>query len=105
VVAATGYAGLSVYSASKSALAGFTRPLARELGPLDITVNSVAPGFIDTDMTLDLNAAQREHIARRSALRRMAEIADVANAVDFLFSDNARNITGTTMTIDAGNTA
>jgi 3-oxoacyl-[acyl-carrier protein] reductase len=105
VVASTGYSGLSVYSATKASMTGFTRSLAREVGPLGITVNAVAPGFIDTEMTHGLNPNQRGQIIRRSALLRMAEIVDVANAVDFLFSDNARNITGTTMTVDAGNTA
>jgi 3-oxoacyl-[acyl-carrier protein] reductase len=105
VVSATGYTGLSVYSATKASLVGFTRSLARELGPLGITVNAVAPGFVDTEMTHDLTAPQRAQIARRSALLRMPEIADIANAVDFLFSDKARNITGTVTTVDAGNTA
>jgi 3-oxoacyl-[acyl-carrier protein] reductase len=105
VVSTTGYAGLSVYSASKASLLGFTRSLARELGPLGITVNAVAPGFVDTEMTHDLDARARAKIAGRSALRRMPEVADVANTVDFLFSDKARNITGTAMTVDAGNTA
>ncbi len=105
VVSATGYSGLSVYSATKAALVGFTRSLAREVGPLGVTVNAVAPGFVDTEMTHDLTAPQRAQIARRSALQRMPQIADIANAVDFLFSDKARNITGTVMTVDAGNTA
>jgi 3-oxoacyl-[acyl-carrier protein] reductase len=105
VVASTGYSGLSVYSATKASLAGFTKSLARELGPLGITVNAVAPGFVDTEMTHDLTPAQRAQIVRRSALQRMAETADVANTVDFLFSDKARNITGTLLTVDAGNTA
>ncbi|WP_428490153.1 SDR family NAD(P)-dependent oxidoreductase [Rhodopila sp.] len=105
VVSTTGYSGLSVYSATKASLTGFTRSLARELGPLGITVNAVAPGFIDTEMTHDLSPAQRAQIARRSALHRMPDIADIAHAVDFLFSDRARNITGTTTTVDAGNTA
>jgi 3-oxoacyl-[acyl-carrier protein] reductase len=105
VTASTGYAGLSVYSATKASMIGFTRSLARELGPLGITVNAVAPGFIDTDMTHGLTAAQREQIARRSALRRMAQVSDVANTVDFLFSERACNITGTVVTVDAGNTA
>jgi 3-oxoacyl-[acyl-carrier protein] reductase len=105
VTAFTGYDGLSVYSATKAAMLGFTRSLARELGPLGITVNAVAPGFIDTEMTNDLTPSDRAKIARRSALRRMAEPGDVAAAVDFLFGDAARNITGTTMTVDAGNTA
>jgi 3-oxoacyl-[acyl-carrier protein] reductase len=105
VVAATGYSGLSVYSATKASMIGFTRALARELGPLGITVNAVAPGFVDTEMTRELTPEVRGQIERRSALKRMPEIADIANAVDFLFSDKARNITGTTTTVDAGNTA
>lgn len=105
VVAATGYHGLSAYSATKAALIGFTRSLAREVGPLGITVNAVAPGFIDTEMTQDLEGAQREQIRRRSALRRLADVDDVAAAVEFLLSDKAKNITGTTLTVDAGNTA
>ncbi len=105
IVGATGYSGLSAYSATKAALNGFTGALARELGPAGITVNAVAPGFIDTDMTHSLTAAERGKIERRSALRRMAEISDVANMVDYLMSEKARNITGTVMTVDAGNTA
>jgi 3-oxoacyl-[acyl-carrier protein] reductase len=104
VVATTGYTGLSAYSASKAALLGFTRSLAREVGPLGITVNAVSPGFIDTEMTHDLTQAERQKIARRSALRRMAEVSDVAHAVEFLLSEKARNITGTVTTVDAGNT-
>lgn len=105
IVASDGFNALSVYSATKAALIGFTRSLARELGPLDITVNAVAPGFISTEMTSELGAGGVEKIVRRSALRRMAEIEDVGSAVAFLFSEGARNITGTVMTIDAGNTA
>lgn len=105
IVSATGYSGLSVYSATKASLIGFTRSLAREVGSLGITVNAVAPGFVDTAMTHELNPAQRAQISRRSALQRLPEIVDVANAVDFLFSEKARNITGTVTTVDAGNTA
>ncbi len=105
IVGLTGYSGLSVYSATKASLLGFTRSLAREVGKLGITVNAVAPGFIATEMTHSLDARQRDQIARRSALGRLAEIDDVANSVDFLMSDKARNITGTVITVDAGNTA
>jgi 3-oxoacyl-[acyl-carrier protein] reductase len=105
IVASTGYAGLSVYSATKASLIGFTRSLAREVGSLDITVNAIAPGFIATDMTQELTTEKREQIARRSALRRLVVASDVAYAVEYLMSDRARNITGTVLTIDAGNTA
>jgi 3-oxoacyl-[acyl-carrier protein] reductase len=105
IVASTGYNGLSVYSATKASLVGFTRSLAREVGTLGITVNAIAPGFIATEMTHDLSDAQREKIARRSALQRMAEPIDVARSVEFLLGDGGRNITGTVITIDAGNTA
>lgn len=105
VVASTGYSGLSVYSATKAALIGFSRSLARELGELGITVNAIAPGFIDTPMTQELSAEQREKIANRSALKRLAEAIDVARSVEFLLSEAGRNITGTVLTVDAGNTA
>jgi 3-oxoacyl-[acyl-carrier protein] reductase len=105
IVASTGYSGLSVYSATKASMIGFTRSLAREVGSLGITVNAVAPGFLDTEMTHELNVKQREQIKRRSAMQRMATVNDVAAAIEFLMSDSAANITGTVMTVDAGNTA
>lgn len=105
ITASTGYSGLSVYSATKASVIGFTKSLAREVGPAGINVNSVAPGFINTDMTESMTDDQRERIKRRSALRRLSEVEDVANAVEFLLSDKARNITGTVLTVDAGNTA
>jgi 3-oxoacyl-[acyl-carrier protein] reductase len=105
IVANTGYSGLSVYSATKASLIGFTRSLAREVGKMNVTVNAVSPGFVDTDMTKGLTEEQREQIVRRSPLKRLAEVADVANAVEFLLSDGAKNITGTVLTVDAGNTA
>jgi 3-oxoacyl-[acyl-carrier protein] reductase len=105
IVASTGYSGLSVYAATKAALTGFTRSLARELGPLGITVNSIAPGFIDTDMTHHMQPADKARIAGRSALKRLAGAEDVAGAVQYLLSDQARNITAITLTVDAGNTA
>ena len=105
IVSKTGYSGLAAYGASKSALIGFTRSLARELGSLGITVNAVAPGFVETDMTQDLDVGQLAQIKRRSALKRLAEAEDIASAVDYLLSDRAKNVTGMTMTIDAGCTA
>lgn len=105
IVASTGYHGLSVYSATKAALIGFTRSLAREVGPLGITVNAVAPGFTDTEMTRELDDGARDKIMRRSALRRLVSADDVAGTVEFLMSDAAQSITGTTLTVDAGNTA
>jgi len=105
IVAATGYSGLSVYSATKASLIGFTHSLAREVGQLGITVNALAPGFIDTEMTQELTVTQREKIARRSALHRMPQPVDVARSVEFLLGEGGRNITGTVITIDAGNTA
>ncbi len=101
----TGYSGLSVYGATKGSLLGFTRALAREVGQLGVTVNAVAPGFMETDMTANMGEARREKIVGRSALKRLVNVEDVANAVSFLMSDAANNITGTVMTVDAGNTA
>jgi 3-oxoacyl-[acyl-carrier protein] reductase len=105
IVASTGYSGLSVYSATKASLIGFTRSLAREVGQLGITVNAVAPGFIATEMTQELDEAQRQQIARRSALKRMPDPIDVARSIEFLLGDGGRNITGTVLTVDAGSTA
>jgi 3-oxoacyl-[acyl-carrier protein] reductase len=105
IVASTGYSGLSVYSATKASLLGFTRSLAREVGRLGVTVNAVAPGFMETEMTASLNDEQRGKIAARSALKRLVDVEDVAGAVSYLMSDAARNVTGTVMTVDAGNTA
>jgi 3-oxoacyl-[acyl-carrier protein] reductase len=105
VAATGGFSGLAAYAATKASILGFTRSLAREVGSLRITVNAVAPGFIDTDMTGGLSGPQRERVVRRSALQRLAEISDVSDVVEFLVSDRARNITGTVLTVDAGGSA
>jgi 3-oxoacyl-[acyl-carrier protein] reductase len=105
IIASTGYSGLSVYGATKASLLGFTRSLAREVGSMNITVNAVAPGFMATDMTAGMKDEQTAKIAARSALKRLVDVEDVAGAVSYLMSDAARNITGTVMTVDAGNTA
>jgi 3-oxoacyl-[acyl-carrier protein] reductase len=105
IIATTGYNGLSVYGATKAAATGFTRSLAREVGKLGITVNAIAPGFMDTELTQSLGEEQRQRIAGRSALRRLAAPDDVARMVEYLLGDGGRNITGTVLTLDAGNTA
>jgi 3-oxoacyl-[acyl-carrier protein] reductase len=105
IIGFTGYSGLSVYGATKASMIGFTRSLAREVGRLGVNVNAVAPGFVETDMTQGLGADERAQVARRSALRRLPEVDDVADAVEFLLGEKARNITGTVLTVDAGNTA
>lgn len=105
IIGQTGYGGLSAYGATKASMLGFTRSLAREVGRIGITVNAVAPGFVETALTSSLGEEDRNRIARRSALGHLAEPDDVANSVEFLMSDKARNITGTVLTVDAGNTA
>jgi 3-oxoacyl-[acyl-carrier protein] reductase len=84
---------------------GFTRSLAREVGRRGVNVNAIAPGFLDTEMTQRMDEDQRNQIARRSALRRLANVQDVADAVEFLLGDRSRSITGTVLTVDAGSTA
>jgi len=105
IIASTGYNGLSVYGATKAAATGFTRSLAREVGKLGITVNAIAPGFVDTELTQSLGPEQKQRIAGRSALRRLPETDDVASMVEYLLGEGGRNITGTVLTVDAGNTA
>ena len=105
IIASTGYNALSVYAATKASMIGFTRSLAREVGKVGVTVNAVAPGFIDTALTEGMDDSDRSRIASRSALRRLAEPRDVADAVAYLVSDKARNVTGTVLTVDAGSTA
>ena len=105
IIASTGYNGLSVYGASKAAATGFTRSLAREVGKLGITVNAIAPGFVDTELTQGLAPEQRQRIAGRSALRRLPDAEDVARMAEYLLGEGGRNITGSVLTVDAGNTA
>jgi len=105
IIGFTGYSGLSVYAATKASMIGFTRSLAREVGRRGVNVNAVAPGFLDTDMTRGLEGESREQVARRSALRRLADVDDVADAVEFLLGPKAKSITGTVLTVDAGSTA
>lgn len=105
IIATTGFSGLSVYAASKAALTGFSKSLARELGKANITVNVVAPGYMSTDMTQGLQGEKLKQIERRSPLSRLALTSDVAEAVGFLMGPGGRSITGTTITVDAGSTA
>ena len=105
IIGFTGYSGLSAYAATKASMIGFTRSLAREVGRLGINVNAVAPGFLDTDMTHGLTGEQRQRVVRRSALKRLADVDDVANAVEFLLGEGGRSISGTVLTVDAGATA
>jgi 3-oxoacyl-[acyl-carrier protein] reductase len=105
VVGLSGYRGLSVYGATKAALDGFTRALARELGEKGITVNSVAPGYLRTEMTENMEAIHLDQIARRTPLGRLGEPEDVAAAVQFLASPAANFISGHVLVIDGGLTA
>ncbi|MEH6710865.1 MAG: SDR family oxidoreductase [Paraglaciecola polaris] len=105
IIARTGFNGLSVYAASKAALEGFSKSLAREVGKAGITVNCVAPGYMQTDMTGELQGEKLASIKRRSPLGKLASVEDAAAMVSFLLSEKAASITGTTMTIDAGSTA
>lgn len=105
IVASVGFRGLAVYSAAKAGLEGFSRSLARDLGPRGVTVNSVAPGFLDTAMTEVLASSDRARIVARSPVGRFAEVDEVAAAVRYYLSDQAAGITGTVLTVDAGATA
>jgi len=105
IVGFTGYSGLSVYSATKASMIGFTRSLAREVGRLGVNVNAIAPGFVDTEMTQELKGERREQVLRRSALRQITGVEDIADAVEFLLGPKAKGITGTVLTVDAGATA
>ena len=105
IVAATGYSGLSVYAATKASLVGFTKSLAREVGRRGVTVNAVAPGFMETEMTGGMAGEELERITRRSPLRRLVAAGDVASCVSLLMGDAGGNITGSVLTVDAGATA
>ena len=105
IIATTGFSGLSVYAATKSSMIGFTKSLAREIGKANITVNTISPGYMQTDMTDGLSDEKLAMIERRSPLGRLASVDDVAAAVGYLLSPQASAITGTNLTIDAGSTA
>ena len=102
VVAAMGNAGQTNYTASKAGIEGFTRSLAREIGSRQITVNCVAPGFIDTDMTRDLDEALIQSMLNTVPLARLGKPEDIAAAVNFLASEEAGYITGTVLDVNGG---
>jgi 3-oxoacyl-[acyl-carrier protein] reductase len=102
IVGLTGNPGQANYAAAKAGMIGFSKSLAREVGSRGITVNTVAPGFIDTDMTRALNAAQREALNAQIPLSRLGEPGDIAAAVAFLASADAAYITGETLNVNGG---
>ncbi|MEQ1588974.1 MAG: 3-oxoacyl-ACP reductase FabG [Gallionella sp.] len=102
VVGSMGNPGQTNYAASKAGMVGFTKSLAQEIGSRNITVNCVAPGFIDTDMTLALGEEQRAKLVEHVPLKRLGQPADIAAAVAFLASSNAAYITGVTLHVNGG---
>jgi 3-oxoacyl-[acyl-carrier protein] reductase len=102
VIGATGNPGQANYAATKAGVIGFTKSLAREIGSRGVTVNAVAPGFIDTDMTRELPEAQQQALLEQIPLGRLGAVEDVANAVAFLCSEDAAYITGETLHVNGG---
>ena len=105
IIGSTGFSGLSVYGATKASIEGFTKSLARELGKANITVNTIAPGYMETTMTSGLGGDKLEAIKRRSPLGHLVTVDDVSGSLIVILSDDAKNITGTTITVDAGSTS
>ena len=102
VVGVVGNPGQVNYCASKAGLIGMTKSLAREIGSRGITVNAIAPGFIDTDMTRVLNEDQKKNILSQVPLNRFGSVEDIANTAVFLASDNSNYITGQVIHVDGG---
>ena len=102
VIGATGNPGQSNYAAAKAGIIGFTKSLAREIGSRNITVNAIAPGFIETDMTRSLPEEQRDALIQNIPLSRLGSVEDIANAVAFLVSKEAAYITGETLHVNGG---
>lgn len=105
IIGSTGFSGLSVYAATKAGLIGFTKSLSRELGKAGITVNCVAPGYMDTDMTKGIAPGKLLSIKRRSPSGKLASVESVAASISFLLSEDGATINGTTITVDNGSTA
>ncbi len=104
IIATTGFHGLAAYAASKAGLEGFTRSLSRELGKMGITVNCVAPGYMETEMTGGLDVHKMASIRRRAPLV-LPEPDDAAAAVAYLLGPGGARVTGTVLTVDGGSTA
>ncbi|MFG2885968.1 SDR family NAD(P)-dependent oxidoreductase [Streptomyces sp. NPDC048297] len=102
VNAVRGYRGAAVYAAAKAGLDGFSRSLARELGPLGIRVNSIVPGYFESDMTTVVTDESRERIRRRTPLGRLADMEEIVDAISFLVSPRSSFITGQTLIVDGG---
>lgn len=102
VAASRGFPGLSVYAATKAALEGFTRSLAREVGPRGIRVNAIAPGYLETEMSAELDDELRRQIIRRTPAGRLGSVDDIVPWVEFLLDDASGFMTGQVLTVDGG---
>jgi 3-oxoacyl-[acyl-carrier protein] reductase len=102
LAAFTAFRGLSVYAATKAAMVSFTNTLAREVGPQGIRVNCVAPGYLRTEMTAGLDASHLEAIRKRTPLKRLGEVGEVVDVIEFLASERSRFMTGQTLIVDGG---
>jgi 3-oxoacyl-[acyl-carrier protein] reductase len=102
IVGDRGFSGLSVYAATKAGMIGMTRSLARELGPRNIVVNAIAPGYLETDLSQGISERQRDQITRRTPLGRLGRTEDITPWVEFLLSPSSRFMTGQVITVDGG---
>jgi len=102
IMAIKGYSGGTLYSASKAAMHGFTISLAKEVGSRGITVNSILPGFVETDMTSDFTIEQKQKIISRTPIKRFVTTKDIVSTIHFLASDEARFINGQCIVVDGG---
>lgn len=102
IIGVRGYSGLSVYSATKGAIDAFSRSLAREMGARNVRVNSLAPGYLETEMSQTLSIEQRTQIIRRTPLGRLGKVEDVVGVIRFMLSKEAQFITGQTLVVDGG---